>query len=200
MRLLLPAAIALVSACSDVDNPDTSAGDQEVITTVVLTFTALPDGPASEFRWADPEYDGSPVIDPITLSDGADYTLDVAFLNELESPPEDLTIEVAAEGDQHQVFVLGSAVDGPATGDNPAAVVTHAYDDADTNGFPVGLTHTIGTLAPGAGSFEVVLRHLPPEDEVAVKTGTLAEDAAADGIGSLPGDTDAEVSFELTVE
>lgn len=189
-RFLAPLSL-LLAACADVTNPDTTAGDNEVITTVVLAFTPAGGGSPTEFRWADPENDGSPVIDPITLSDAEDYTVAVSFLNELEDPPEDITIEVEAESDQHQVFFLGSAL-----GD----VVTYTYDDADVNGYPVGLAGTLATVAPGAGTLQVVLRHLPPENDVAVKTGTLADDAAANGIASLPGDSDADVTFDLTVE
>ena len=44
------------------------------------------------------------------------------------------------------------------------------------------------------------LRHLPPQNDVAVKTATLAEDAAAGGLASLPGEPDAAVDFTVTVE
>lgn len=198
-NLFLAIALSL-TACSDVNDPTDTAGPQEVITTVVLTFSPVAGGDPQVFQWADPENDGSPVIDNIVLSDAEDYNLSVMFLNELESPAEDITVEVDAENDQHQLFFLGSAVDGPATGDNASAVVTHAYDDADANGFPVGLANTITTIGPGSGAFEVILRHLPPVDGTAVKTGSLAEELASGGIASLPGDTDVEVTFDLTVE
>jgi D-alanyl-D-alanine carboxypeptidase len=107
---------------------------------------------------------------------------------------------VGAEDDQHQVFVTGSAVQGPATGTNAAAVVSHAYADADANGFPVGLENTVASLMPGSGTLTITLRHLPPENDVAVKTGTLAEDAASSSLDALPGDTDVSVDFALTVE
>jgi hypothetical protein len=192
--------LVLLSACTDVKDPD-ETNPEEVITTVTLTFTPDLDGGAAQtFSWADPENDGSPVIDAITLSGADSYALSVAFLNELEDPAEDITEEVDAESDQHQVFLTGSAVDGPATPENAGAVLSHTYGDTDANGFPVGLTNTIDILQAGSGVLTVTLRHLPPQDDAAVKTGTLAEDVAADGIDGLPGATDVSVDFDVTVQ
>ncbi|MBM4391156.1 MAG: hypothetical protein FJ090_08545 [Deltaproteobacteria bacterium] len=198
MNKLALIPLFLLAACADTEKPH-EHNEGEVITTIVLDF-APTSGTATSYTWADPEADGSPVIDDITLADGETYAVSVSFLNELEDPPEDITEEVGAEDDQHQVFFTGSAVQGPATGDNAAAVVSHAYDDADENGFPVGLENTVASITPGSGTLTITLRHLPPENDVAVKTGTLAEDVAAGGIAALPGDTDVSVDFALTVE
>jgi len=196
LKLVLP--LSLLAACADVANPD-EVNAEEVITTVALTFTPASGGAAIEAAWADPENDGSPVIDDIVLSDADDYTLAVSFLNELEDPAEDITEEVHAESDQHQVFFTGTAVSSPATGENPDAVISQAYDDTDANGFPIGLASSIVTLGVGSGTLTVTLRHLPPENDTPVKTGTLADDVAAGGIESLPGETDASVDFAIEV-
>lgn len=181
---------ATLWACKDTEKPD-EINENEVITTVELSLVPISGAPLITARWADPENDGSPIIDEILLSEGEDYTLAVSFLNELEDPPEDITLEVDAESDQHQVFYTGSAID---------SAVDYTYDDLDLNGFPVGLEGTLSTLAAGGGDLVVTLRHVPPENGAAVKTGTLAEQAATGGISSLPGDTDAEVTFALTVQ
>lgn len=196
-KLILP--LSLLVACADVTNPD-EVNEEEVITTVVLTFTPASGGAAIEAAWADPENDGSPVIDDILLSDADDYTLAVSFLNEIEDPAENITEEVDAESDQHQVFFTGTAVESPATGENASAVISQAYDDSDANGFPIGLSSSVTTLGVGDGTLTVTLRHLPPENDTPVKTGTLADEVAAGGIESLPGETDASVDFTLTVE
>jgi hypothetical protein len=188
----------LLLACNDTEKPQ-EVNEEEVITTVGLSFTPASGGAALEFSWADPENDGSPVIDEVALVAAESYSLTVSFLNELENPPEDITEEVDAESDQHQLFFTGSAVQSPATGDNPLAVVEQSYDDTDANGFPVGLLNTITSLQAGSGTFTVTLRHLPPENEVAVKTGSLADTAASAGINALPGETDTSVDFKLTV-
>ena len=187
------------SACTDTENPQ-EINDNEVITTVMLSFTPQTGGDVLEFRWADPENDGSPVVDDIVLLDADDYDLRVSFLNELEEPAEDITVEVEAERDQHQVFFTGTAVQGPGTGANPDAVVTHVYADTDVDGFPVGLDNEVLSQSIGTGTFILTLRHLPPQNGSAVKTGGLAEELAAGGFEVLPGDTDAQVSFELTVQ
>lgn len=199
-KLAFPLSLlSFLAACEDVKNPE-EVNAEEVITTVALAFTPASGGAAIEAAWADPENDGSPVIDDIVLSDADDYTLAVSFLNEIEDPPEDITEEVDAESDQHQVFFTGTAVESPATGENASAVISQAYDDSDANGFPVGLTSAIATLGVGSGTLTVTLRHLPPENDTPVKTGTLAEDLAAGGIESLPGETDASVEFSLAVQ
>ena len=58
--------------------------------------------------WADPEQDGMPKIDTITLEEGKTYTLTIEVLNELEMPAEDVTKELLDELDEHQFFFTGS--------------------------------------------------------------------------------------------
>lgn len=190
--------LLLTAACNDATDPDVPDNENEVITTVRLTLTP-PDGPAATFTWADPENDGTPVIDAITLTSGTAYDLSVAFLNELETPTEDLTEEVADEADQHQVFFTGAGIAGPAS-THADPVATHAYDDTDDLGYPVGLTNTLTTQRAGTAALTVTLRHLPPEGGTPVKTADLAETVAASGFGAIPGDVDAAVSFDLTVQ
>lgn len=195
---LLP--LFALGACSDVEGDDHDHNENEVITTVRLSFRPVGGGDATIYVWADPENDGDPVIDPISLSDATDYVLEAAFLNELEDPAEDLTIEVADESDEHQVFLVGSGVEGPATGENPDAVVGVAYDDEDASGDPIGLVHSVETLGAGDGELTVVLRHLPPEDGAVVKGPGLAETVAEQGFAAIGGDDDVNVTFPISVE
>lgn len=199
LPMLFPLALLLATACKDVEETPSATDPVEVITTVVLTFTPDGGGSALTFTWADPEDDGGPVIDDVVLPSGA-YTLDVAFLNELEEPAEDITEEVADEADQHQVFFTGSGVEGPATGLNASAVITHAYADTDVDGLPVGLENDIETVQAGTGELTVTLRHVPPEDGAAVKVEGLAEAVADGGFGSIGGDNDAQVTFPVEVQ
>lgn len=189
--------VALVG-CDDVENP-TGLNPEEVITTVNLTFTPDDGGAASTFTWDDPENDGSPVIDDIVLTPGM-YTMDVAFLNSLENPPEDITAEVNDESDEHQVFVLGSVV-AAADADiaPPEALFAHSYADMDSNGLPVGLTNTISIQDLGTGDLRIVLRHLPEQAGVVQKVAGLAA-IAASGVEQLPGESDVDVTFTVTVE
>jgi hypothetical protein len=187
-------------AGSDVTTPDDS-GDAapELITAVALTFTPGGGGAALVFEWSDPEADGSPSVDPIVLADADDYGCTVAFRNDQSNPPEDVTAEIEEESHEHQLFFTGDGVEGPATGENSAALIGHVYADTDANGFPVGLENTVTTLMTGTRQLVVTLRHLPREG-APVKTGTLADLVASEGLSALPGETDAQVTFDLTVQ
>ncbi len=201
MKTLFP-ALAIATACVgclEVDDPNND-DEQEVITTVVLTFTPGDAGAAVIAKHADPEDDGNPVIDAITLRNNVLYTLTVEFLNELEDPAEDITEEVSEESDEHQVIIYGSGVAGPATGEEADGVITHAYDDEDDNGLPIGLKNRMTPVRVGQGDFKVMLRHLPVENGSAQKTEGLAEQFATGGSAGIPGDIDADVTFPITVE
>jgi hypothetical protein len=191
-------ALALLVACSDTSKPE-ETNEEEVITSVALSFAPVGGGDTVTARWSDVDGDGTPTVDGITLAEASDYSLTVRFLNELEDPAEDITTEVAAESDAHQVFFTGGAVAGPAS-TSETAVVTHAYADEDANGLPVGLENAIATTAAGSGAFVVTLRHLPVEGGVALKTAGLAEQVAEGGFAAIPGESDASVEFALNVE
>ena len=46
----------------------------------------------------------------------------------------------------------------------------------------------------------IMLRHMPPVNDTAVKTGRLAELVKNGDVASLPGNVDIEVTFDVTVE
>ena len=159
--------------------------ENEVMTTINLTFAPASGGESLKFSWADVEGDGSPVIDDINLVEGETYTLDIQILNELEDPVEDVTIELRDELDEHQFFFTGDAVSGPAN-DSDMALMTQAYADVDESGNPVGLSNTIETIAAGNGTLNLSLRHMPPVNDTPVKTADLADKVKAGDIASLP--------------
>lgn len=189
-------ALGGVAACGDAAG---SGNENEVITTVSLSFAPMGGGGAITAVFDDPDGDGggAPTVDPINLVSGTTYMLTVRFQNKLEDPPEEITDEVRDEGDEHQLFFTGTAVNGPAT-NNPAAPLRHTYGDTDRGGLPIGLTNTI-VAATGAGMFTVTLRHLPPLDGTAVKVADLATEVKTSGISGVGGDTDVEVTFMATV-
>jgi hypothetical protein len=193
MRTTLLSAILLLAACGDDGGPD--GNENELITTVILTFQ----GGASEdtFEFDDPDGDGGdpPTIDPLNIPAGT-YTVTVAFENRLESPPEDITAEVADESDEHQVFLTGTAVDGPAS-DQPGAPFTHTYADQDANGLPVGLENTI-VAGSGTGELTVTLRHMPPVNDQPTKTADTAASVRDGGFSSIGGQNDVQVTFMVT--
>jgi hypothetical protein len=191
IRMLL--GVALVG-CSGVEQPTNPGNDEEVITTVSLRFVPGGGGDVVDVSHADPENDGNPVIDPIVLTANTSYSVSVKFLNELETPAEDITEEVSDERDDHQVFFYGSSLQGPG------ALITHFYDDADTNGLPLGLANAIEVVGAGAGELKLMLRHMPRENNVAVKVAGLAEVLLSDGAAGLPGAADVDVTFPISVE
>jgi hypothetical protein len=178
--------------------------EEELITTVTLTFTA--EGQETVVAaFDDPDGDGgmSGTSDPIILAADTTYTLQVEFSNALEG--EEITPEISAEAEDHQILVYGPSVTGPASmGDG---TVTHAYADVESDytdnavgdDLPVGLSNTI-TTGPAAdqGELRIMLRHLPPLNGAPQKSGDLAAMHAAGE--SLPGGVDADVGFDLTVQ
>ncbi|NCG17423.1 MAG: hypothetical protein GWP91_00195 [Rhodobacterales bacterium] len=194
----IPALLVLLGACEATTQPS-EENEVELITTVVLDLTSQTTGESIPFAWVDLEGDGSPVVDPVVLALGDIYDVQVSFLNELENPVEDISVEVADEAAEHQVFFTGAGVFGPAS-DAAGALFVQAYDDADSDGNPLGLANIFEATSLGSSEFTVTLRHLPIQGDVAVKTSGLAAVVAADGFSGIGGDTDVDVTFPVTVE
>lgn len=178
IQTLAIAAIAIVSmtSCEDDDTPQI-INEEEVITTVTYTLTNATD--ASDVVTLESlEIDGNPPVQTVSgpLTAGATYNGQVLFENELESPADNITIEVIEEGDEHEVFYT-STVSG----------VSFVKTDQDINGNPIGVTSTLTTDVPETGILSVVLRHEPtkPNNNTLIGAG---------------GETDVQVSFNITVQ
>lgn len=196
-RLALSALpFSLWVGCGD---PGGSQNEAEVFTTVSLTFTPVGGGAAVTAAFKDPDGDGgnAPTIDPINLVAGTQYTTTVKFLNELETPAADITLEVKDEADQHQVFFTGTAVNGPAS-NQPTAALTHTYSDTDVNGLPIGLVNNVAAKA-GTGTLTLTLLHMPLLNGSAVKVAGVADTVKASGFAAIGGETDVSVNFAVTV-
>ena len=171
----------------------------ELITTVVLEFTPAGGTPLT-FTFNDADGDGGmpPTVDPVMLMNGAAYNLAIKFENRLEMPAEDITMEVRDESDQHQVFLTGTAVDGPAT-NQPTAPLEHTYTDRDINNLPIGLANGISAAA-GTGTLIVTLRHMPPINDMPVKASDTATKVKTGGFAAIGGENDVNVTFNVTVQ
>lgn len=194
---------------ADHDTDDEDHEETEQITTVTLTFTSeAGETVTAAFRDLDGDGGASGMSDPVALAANTTYSLAVEFTNALEQPAEDITAEVQEEAEEHQVFIYGSSVTGPASmGDG---LLTHDYADVESDytenavgdDLPVGILSTITTGAAGASGDEpglrLMLRHLPEQNGTPVKTSDLAAIFAAGD--ALPGDVDADVGFDLTVQ
>ncbi|HWB82282.1 MAG TPA: hypothetical protein VG755_45270 [Nannocystaceae bacterium] len=198
--------VLLQLACAPTGG-DGEGNDTEVISRVQLTFTPQGGGMPIVAAFDDPDGDGgaSGMADAITLPNGATFELVVELVNGIVDPPEDITVEVEAECEEHQLLLLGDAVHGPASS-STTALVEHAYADKESDyaenlvgdDLPVGVRNTMTAQQTGNGELRVMLRHMPPVGGAPQKTADVAELAAMDR--PLPGEVDADVTFALTVQ
>ncbi len=182
MLVALAIAAISISSCSS-DDPE-PVNEEELITTVRVTFTNTQnasDVAVATFTDIDgPGGNDGTTVNP-TLSANSTYTVTIEFINESETPAEDITEEVEEEDLDHQVFFL------PGSGLN----FTYAYGDEDSQGNPLGLTGTGTTGAASTGTLQVVLLHEPNKDA----TGASEGDPTNAG-----GEEDIRVSFTVTIQ
>ena len=169
-------AIAMLG-CSDDDTPQI-INAEELITTVILTLTPQS---GEQVVLTTQDLDGDGPDEPVSKVSGSfaentQYQGVVAFLNETETPAEDITEEVIEEADEHQVFYTISE----------GLNIQTAYEDQDSQGNALGVQITLSTGVASQGSLTVTLRHEP------VKPNT--------GIDSAGGETDVATSFDVIVE
>ena len=172
--LLLMAVILspVLSGCDSSEPDDDHAGEEELITRVILTLDSS--GGTVVASAEDPDGDGSGFqITPIALSAGVTYEGTVELLDDPND--EDITAEVLAEADEHQFFyTLSSSLSN---------VASLEITDQDGNGLPLGLAFTIESTGPGTGTLNVVLSHYDDQP----KNGTDRSD-----------ETDLNVTFPVT--
>ena len=178
--LALVALLAL-SSCTKDDTP--LVNEEEVITTVITKLTETNGTNVITLTSRDLDGDG-PNAPEITVSGNltanTEYTGTVTILNETEKPAGDITSEVEAEGDEHQLFFQA-----------PSAVGTFVYTDKDKNNNPIGLKFTLTTKNAATGDLVVTLRHLPKKSAPGVVDGDITN---ADGA------TDFAVTYPVVVQ
>jgi hypothetical protein len=130
------------------------------------------------------------VLGDITLQSASNYELTLELTN-AENPLdiEDITDEIREEAEEHMFFFswtdgLFSDPTGNGNIDNRADAVN--YDDADGDGFPIGLSTSWSTGPSASGSFRVILKHQPD----GLKTATS---------GTSDGDTDIDISWQIVL-
>ncbi|MBE7443164.1 MAG: hypothetical protein HS119_12015 [Flavobacteriales bacterium] len=159
-------------------NPDGNTpppNEEELITTIVLTFTDTT-GIVAPFTvtFADPDGDGgnAPTIhEEIHLDSNKYYNVTIQFLDESKTPAEDITQEVVAEANEHLICYNLSG-----------ANLSITRTDSDGT-YELGVHSFWSTGLPSSGTVTVVLKHQP-----GIKDGTCA-----------PGDTDVEVVFDFHI-
>ncbi len=170
-------AIAMIG-CSDDDAAPLPVNEEEVITTVILTLT--PES-GEEVVLTAIDLDGDGPGELVTtmsgsFSESTQYQGAVRFLNETETPAEEITDEVLEEADEHQVFYTTTE----------GLNIQTTYEDQDSQGNPLGLQITLTTGAASEGSLTVTLRHEPVKPN--------------DGLDSAGGETDITTTFDVTIE
>lgn len=172
------------NSCSSDDDAPVPVNEEEIITTVIASFT--PQGGGTTVTLTSQDLDGDGPDAPIQVVSGpfvsgTVYNGSVQFLNELETPAENITEEIEEEDDEHQVFFS-------VTGD----VGTFSYIDSDADGNPLGLAFTFTTDDTAAvlnGVMTITLRHEPNKSATGVSDGDIT---------NAGGETDVEVSFDVT--
>ena len=174
-------ALLFVTTSCDKDDDKTPqpVNEEEVITTLTVTLTPA-SGTAIVLKSFDDDGDG-PNSSVLTVSGSlaanTAYSGDIKLLNELESPAEDITVEVNEESDEHQFVFTLTGLSG--------VVIDNL--NTDTNGEPLGTTFDLTTTSAGSGTLTFTLRHEPTKPN----NGTLAE---------AGGDTDIEATFDIVVQ
>ena len=178
---LLALPLIIVSCSKNEDDTPEPVNEEEVITTMTITLTPKEGSGTITLQTKDLDGDGpnAPVISVSgNLKNEVFYTGSVVFLNETESPAENITEEVEEESDEHQFFVT--------PGGGIADIIGIEYLNNDSSGYPLGTQFELNTLGSGNGTLTFTLRHEPK------KPNTGPSDAG--------GETDIETSFNVTIE
>lgn len=149
----------------------------ELITSVHLIFTDSSNTSiVKTFKFRDPDGDGgnAPIQkDTIKLAANKSYSLAVKFWDETKTPNIDVTPDISAEANDHQVFFNFNGL-----------VINHTYLDKDGNNNPVGLINKWRTKNIASGSANVILMH-----QVGVKNGSQSS-----------GETDVNITLPILIQ
>lgn len=171
---------SLITSC---EKDKEEANDEEVITTLQLTFVPVGGGTTLTYKFDDPDGPGgiAPTQDEIVLVPSKTYNVNLQLLNKTVTPAEDITVEVREESDAHRFYYETS----------PGSSITISGLDNDVNGVPLGIASTWTTGVVATGSLKITLRHyaaVPPNK------------AAGDLVNSSKSGTDIEVIFNTRVQ
>jgi hypothetical protein len=172
-------ALLLFTSCSDDDDP-VAVIEEEVITTMIVTL--VPSDASTNVTLKTQDLDGDGPNAPVVTVSGnlkasLTYAGSVKFLNETETPAEDITEEVEEEDTDHQVFyTVGSPL-----------VMNVVSTNNDSDGNPLGTKFKIdGISSAGSGKLTFTLRHKPKKPNT--------------GLADAGGDTDIEATFDIVIE
>lgn len=173
-------SITVADTADEVAAGPDAVNEEEVITTMTITLTPT-SGSTTVVTLKTQDLDGDgPNAPEVTVSGnltaGAVYSGDMEWLNELESPAEDITLEIEEEDLDHQIFYT------PAGGLD----VTVEYANNDSAGNPLGTEFTLTANTASSGSLTFTLIHEPTKPNT--------------GLGDAGGEIDIETAFDITIE
>ena len=174
---LLASTLIFASCSDDDDNTPEPVNEEEVITTLTVTLESGSDTVVMQYQDLDGDGpDAATVTVSGSLSNNTIYAASIVLLNETESPAENITEEVEEEDDEHQFFyTVGSGLD-----------VFTEYSNFDGDGNPLGTLFAINVGSASSGELTFTLRHEPNKPN--------------SGLENAGGETDIEVTFDVTVE
>jgi hypothetical protein len=177
LKYALLASTLIFASCSDDDDTPEPVNEEEVITTLTVTLDSGSDSVVMQYQDLDGDGpDAATVTVSGSLSANTTYDGSIILLNETESPAENVTEEIEEEDLDHQFFyTVGSGLD-----------VAAEYGDADSEGNPLGLSFILNTGMASSGGLTFTLRHEPNKPNT--------------GLENAGGETDIEVTFDVTVE
>ena len=182
-------AAALAFACAgDESGPTgpTGPGEEELITTIVITLTPVGDGTpvTARFQDLDGPSGNPPTVDDLTVTKNTTYDGRVQVLDESVTPADDITVEVKEEAEAHQFFYEPS-------GGISAAAFTYTDRESDY-GENTGTDHPVGV------TFHIEIPQAATNGKLGV---TLSHFDETPKDGRTPSDeTDIDVTFDVIVE
>jgi hypothetical protein len=171
---------AVFTSCKkEADEPN----DEEVITTLRLTFAPVGGGNNLVYQYDDADGPGGnqPTKEEIVLQPNKSYNVTLQLLNKTVNPAADKTDEIKQEGTSHRFYYE------PAAGSN----ITVSGLDNDADGVALGLSSNWISGAAVTGTIKITLRHY---------SGNPPGKAANDPVNSTKSSTDLEVLFNTRIQ
>ena len=174
---LLASTLIFASCSDDDDNTPDPVNDEEVITTLTVTLESGSDTVVMQYQDLDGDGpDAATVTVSGSLNANTTYDGSIVLLNETEDPAENVTEEIEEEDLDHQFFyTVGAGLDAATE-----------YTNFDGDGNPLGTMFILNTGIPSSGGLTFTLRHEPNKPNT--------------GLENAGGETDIEVTFDVTVE
>ena len=171
----------LMTSC---EKDDVEPNDEEVITTMKLTFVPVGGGTSLTYQFRDADGPGgaAPTQQEIVLASNKFYSVTVQLLDETKTPADDISLEVAREADAHRFYYEPTVAAGN--------MMVGGLNE-DTNGVPLGITSTWVTGNVGTGAVRITLRHY---------SASPPNKAIGDLVNSSKSSTDIEVNFTTRVQ